>query len=110
MTQGVRGHHHVVQGEKRVVLEEAEQEAPFLRCRFHEEPVTLDDGPEGEYITDLSNKLSSATHLLSPVQLILESGDYLFVEAELSPIDDIRADAAYRSTAAVELVSRTLSA
>ena len=39
---------------------------------------------EGEYITDLSNKLSSTTHLLSPIQLLLESGDYLFLEAEYS--------------------------
>jgi hypothetical protein len=39
---------------------------------------------EGEYITDLSNKLSSSTHLLSPFQLLFESGDYLFFEAEYS--------------------------
>ncbi len=48
---------------------------------------------EGEYITDLSNKLSSSTHLISPVQLILESGDYIYTEAELSsdvPEDDFR--------------------
>jgi ATP-dependent Lon protease len=38
----------IVQGEKRVALEDAEQEAPFLRCRFHEDQVTAGEGPEIE--------------------------------------------------------------
>jgi len=39
---------------------------------------------EGEYITDLSNNLSSAKHLITPLQLWFESGDQLFLEVENS--------------------------
>ena len=39
---------------------------------------------EGEYITDLSNNLSSAKHLIAPLQLWFESGDQLLLEVENS--------------------------
>jgi hypothetical protein len=39
---------------------------------------------EGEYISDLSNRLDSAKHLLTPLQLLFESGDEFFLEIENS--------------------------
>ena len=48
---------------------------------------------EGEYITDLSNRLQSSKHLFTPVQLLFESGDTFLMEIESSadvPVDDFR--------------------
>ena len=48
---------------------------------------------EGEYITDLSNQLQSSKHLLTPLQLLFESGDTFLMEIENAtdvPVDDFR--------------------
>ncbi|MDA0347670.1 MAG: DUF5916 domain-containing protein [Verrucomicrobia bacterium] len=39
---------------------------------------------EGEYITDLSNKLASSRHIFTPLQLLFESGDEIIFEMESS--------------------------
>lgn len=39
---------------------------------------------EGEYITNLMDKLESARHLLTPIQLEFESGDEIVIEVETS--------------------------
>ncbi|MCZ6673176.1 MAG: DUF5916 domain-containing protein [Verrucomicrobia bacterium] len=39
---------------------------------------------EAEYVTDLSDKLESATHLITPLHLLFESGDEFFLSMENS--------------------------